>query len=79
MTVLLHLRAVTIGRAVAAVMGVRAVAEQEDLLVEVVTAAGAPMAVRAPMAGETIAAALAMNVGAVRAVVMIASRKTVHH
>lgn len=73
MTVLLHLRAVTIGRAVAAVMGVRAVAEQEDLLVEVVTAAGAPMA------GETIAAALAMNVGAVRAVVMIASRKTVHH
>ncbi|MFT5979116.1 MAG: hypothetical protein ACI9AO_001970 [Ilumatobacter sp.] len=54
-------------------MGVLAVAEQEDLLVEVVTAAGAPMA------GETIAAALVMNVEAVRAVVMIASRKTVHH
>jgi hypothetical protein len=54
-------------------MAVLAAGEQEDLRVEVVTA------VRAPMVGETIAAALAMNVEAIRAGVMIASRKTVHH
>jgi hypothetical protein len=50
-------------------MAVPAAADQEDLLVEAVTAAAVPTV------GETAA----MNVEAVQAVVMIASRKTVHH
>jgi hypothetical protein len=54
-------------------MAVPAAADQEDLLVEAVTAAAVPTV------GETTVAAAAMNVEAVQAVVMIASRKTVHH
>ncbi|MEJ6721619.1 hypothetical protein [Ilumatobacter sp.] len=57
----------------AAVMAVLVVDDQEGLRVEAVTAAAVPMA------GATAAVAVAMNVEAVPAVVMIASRKTVHH
>jgi hypothetical protein len=55
------------------VMAVLVVDDQEGLRVEAVTAAAVPMA------GATAAVAVAMNVEAVPAVVMIASRKTVHH